>query len=113
METGTALMETDFNGDHVDIYEVRKAHQVDLRHRKDGDTSDSGIYRCDIETNTVKNEDGRETVYVGLYAETYTMHCILYISIYYAHSIFPMAKNVWGVGGGSIGQNWWVNEYSQ
>ena len=76
----------------------------------------------------MKNKDGCETVHVGLYAsggehirvcgplpgsENYAMHCILYISIYYAHRLLPMAKNVWGVWGGSIGQSWWVNEYSQ
>ena len=49
-----------------DIYEQREAQQVDLRRRNNGDTS--GIYRCDIETNAVNDDDGRETVYVGLYA---------------------------------------------
>ena len=52
-----------FNGD---IYEHRDAQRVDLRRRNNGDTS--GIYRCDIETNAVNDDDGRETVYVGLYA---------------------------------------------
>ena len=61
------------NGDRLrfsngpdDIYETRDAQRVDLRRRNNGDTS--GIYRCDIETNAVNYEDGRETVYVGLYA---------------------------------------------
>ena len=49
-----------------DIYEHRDAQRVDLRRRNNGDTS--GIYRCDIETIAVNDEDGRETVYVGLYA---------------------------------------------
>ena len=54
-----------FNGDPGDIYETRDDQRVDLRRRNNGDTS--GIYRCDIETNTV-NDDVRESVYVGLYA---------------------------------------------
>ena len=52
-----------FNGD---IYERRAAQRVDLHRRNNGDTS--GIYRCDIETNAVNDEDGHETVYAGLYA---------------------------------------------
>ena len=61
------------NGDRLqfsngpdDIYEQRTAQRVDLRRRNNADTS--GIYRCDIETNAVNDDDGRETVYVGLYA---------------------------------------------
>jgi len=83
-----------FNSEHVDIYEVREAQQVDLRRRNNGGIS--GIYRCDIETNAVNDEDGHETVYVGLYAsggehihvcgplpesENYAMHCILYVIV--------------------------------
>ena len=49
-----------------DIYERRGAQRVDLRHRNSGDPS--GVYRCDIQTVAVNDEDGRETVYVGLYA---------------------------------------------
>ena len=52
--------------DGGDIYERRAVQRVDLRRRNNGDTS--GIYRCDIETNAVNDEDGRETVYAGLYA---------------------------------------------
>ena len=55
-----------FPGDPGDIYETRGARRVDLRRRNNGDTS--GIYRCTIETNAVNAENGRETVYVGLYA---------------------------------------------
>ena len=54
-----------FSSSSDDIYEQRLAQRVDLRRRNNGDTS--GIYRCDIETMAV-NDDGRETVYVGLYA---------------------------------------------
>ena len=56
------------NGDRLpfpgsgDIYEACVAQQVDLRRRNNGATS--GIYRCDIETNAVNNDDGQETVYV-------------------------------------------------
>ena len=54
-----------------DIYEFRHDKQVELRRRNNGDTS--GIYRCTIETNAVRSNDGsdtttRETVYAGLYA---------------------------------------------
>ena len=55
-----------FVADPGDIYLFRGAQRVDLRRRNNGDTS--GIYRCDIETNAVNDEDGRETMYVGLYA---------------------------------------------
>ena len=55
-----------FNGYNDDIYEDRRAQRVELRRRNNGDTS--GIYHCTVETNAVNDEDGRETVYVGLYA---------------------------------------------
>ena len=55
-----------FNVPGVDIYEVRELQRVDVRRRNKHDIS--GIYRCDIETNAVHNESGRETVYAGLYA---------------------------------------------
>ena len=58
------------NGDRLqfsgDIYEHRGAQRVYLHRRNNGDSS--GVYRCDIETDAVNDEDGRETVYVGLYA---------------------------------------------
>ena len=47
------------------VYESRSDRLVSLRYRGSG--GPSGIYRCDIETNAVTNNDGRETVYVGLY----------------------------------------------
>ena len=47
-----------------DVYEVRYGRLVVVRYTGSG--GKSGIYCCDIETNAV-HDDGRETVYVGLY----------------------------------------------
>ena len=47
------------------IYEARGAQQVALRYT--GSSGISGIYRCGIETNAIKNNDGHVSVYVGLY----------------------------------------------
>ena len=47
------------------VYEARDDQVVVVRYTGSGGTS--GIYRCDIETNAVNNNDGRESVYVGLY----------------------------------------------
>ena len=49
-----------------DTVENRTAQRVDLLRRNSDDTS--GIYRCGIETNAVNDVNGRETVFVGLYA---------------------------------------------
>ena len=49
-----------------DLFEARRAQQVDLRRRNNAGSS--GIYRCTVETTAVNDEDGRETVYAGLYA---------------------------------------------
>ena len=53
-----------------DIVEDREPQVVHLRRRNDA-TSPSGIYRCDIETIAVNDNDDDtitgETVYVGLY----------------------------------------------
>ena len=54
-----------FNG-FGNVYEVRDDQVVVLRYTGNGGTS-SGIYRCDIETSAVNDDDGRESVYVGLY----------------------------------------------
>ena len=58
------------NGDRLSgdiyMYEFRAAQRVDLRRKNNASTS--GIYRCTIETNAVNDDDGRETVYAGLYA---------------------------------------------
>ena len=53
--------------DDADVFESRKAHRVDLFHRK---TNMTGIYRCDIPTNAVHDDTDtsvKDTVYVGLY----------------------------------------------
>ena len=47
------------------VSEGRGAELVHLRYSGSGGTS--GIYRCDIETNAFDNNDGHETMYVGLY----------------------------------------------
>ena len=47
------------------VYEYRFAQRVVVLYGGSGGTS--GIYRCDIETNAVNNNDGHETVFVGLY----------------------------------------------
>ena len=51
----------------INIFEIRRAQQVDLRHRGRSNVT-SGIYCCTVETNPVHDDDGRETVYAGLYA---------------------------------------------
>ena len=53
-----------------DIYRSRAAQRVHLRRRNDA-MSPSGLYRCDIETVVVNDNDINtvtgETVYIGLY----------------------------------------------
>ena len=52
------------------IYQVQGPQRVILRRRNNADML-SGIYRCDIPTIAVHDDDGisvRESVYVGLYA---------------------------------------------
>ena len=51
----------------VNIFETRQAQRVDLRHRGRSDVT-SGVYCCALETNAVNDDEGRETVYAGLYA---------------------------------------------
>ena len=64
-----------FANPYTYMYEARDFQRVDLRRRNtSGDTS--GIYRCDIETNAVNDDDGRETVYVGLYASGGVCVCV-------------------------------------
>ena len=48
-----------------DVHESRSDRLVGLRYTGSGGIS--GIYRCDIETITVNDNDGNETVYVGVY----------------------------------------------
>ena len=60
-----------FSSKPGDIFESRKAQGVDL-HRRNSATLPTGIYRCDIPTNAVHDDDDiehsvRDTVYVGLY----------------------------------------------
>ena len=51
----------------ADVYEVRGAQRVDLRHRNNADMP-SGVYRCDIAIHDDNGTSVRESVYVGLYA---------------------------------------------
>ena len=58
-----------FNNGLDDIYEVRGAQRVDLARRNNAD-SPSGIYRCEIATNAVNDDDDssvRERIFVGIY----------------------------------------------
>ena len=58
-----------FSGDGGDIYEFRGDQRVDIRRRNNAN-SPTGIYRCDIPTNAVHDDDDisvRDTVYVRLY----------------------------------------------
>ncbi|CAI8044775.1 Neogenin (Fragment) [Geodia barretti] len=53
----------------VDTFEAREPQRVDI-HRNTNAKSPTGIYRCDIPTNAVHDDDDisvRDTVYVGLY----------------------------------------------
>ena len=57
-----------FSGDG-DIFEQREAQRVDLRRNTNANSS-TGIYRCDIPTNAIYDDNDisvRDTVYVGLY----------------------------------------------
>ena len=61
-----------FSNEVGDIYESRGAQRVDI-HRRNSATSPVGIYRCDIPTYDVHNDDHtsvRATVYVGLYTDS-------------------------------------------
>ena len=54
-----------------DIYEGRGPHTVDFR--RTTATGPTGIYRCDIPTNAVRDDTDtsvRDTVYVGLYSSS-------------------------------------------
>ena len=64
---GNKLLFTIGNGD---IYEARDEGRIDLRRRNNAN-SPFGIYRCDIPTNAVHDENDlsvRDIAYVGLYA---------------------------------------------
>ena len=47
------------------VHESRHAQLVRLLYTGSGGTS--GIYQCDIETVAVNNNDGHETLFIGLY----------------------------------------------
>ena len=58
-------------GEHNNIYEIRLAQNVQLRRSPGSAASRSGIYRCDIPTLSVHDDDDisvRDHVYVGVYA---------------------------------------------
>ena len=61
---GTRLL---FLNSTFNIFERHAAQRVELFHRGRSDVT-SGIYRCTVETNAFNDDDGRETVYAGLYA---------------------------------------------
>ena len=59
-----------FSSNTVTFFETRGGEQVNI-HRRNSANPPSGIYRCDIPTDVVHDENDisvRETVYVGLYA---------------------------------------------
>ena len=59
-----------FSSNTTTFFEARGDRRVDI-HRRSGANPPSGIYRCDIPTIAVNDEDDgsvRDTVYVGLYA---------------------------------------------
>ena len=67
---GTTRLRFSGESPRPDIYEQREAQRVDIR-RRSGANPPSGIYRCDIPTIAVSDENDisvRDTVYVGLYA---------------------------------------------
>ena len=70
VETGTSPMELDCHLLEMAVSFKNRWHKrVDLRHRSHV-TSATGIYRCDVPTNTVSSyadTSVRDTVYVGLY----------------------------------------------
>ena len=60
------------NDSNAGVYEVYGAQRVDLHRRNDADMP-YGLYRCDIPTDTVHDDDDlsvTESVYVGLYPST-------------------------------------------
>ena len=73
-----------------DIYKRRSALRVDLYRRTDA-TSPSGIYRCEIETVAVNDNDvdtiTGETIYVGLYPPNEGMGYIYIIQMMCKKSI--------------------------
>ena len=67
---GSEMRLTFYSVASADIFEVRGTQRVDLRRRNNADMP-SGIYRCYIATDAVRDDNDpsvRESVYVGLYA---------------------------------------------
>ena len=79
-----------FSDISADIYQFQRAQRVILRRRNNANMP-SGIYRCDIPTNAVHDDNDisvRESVYVGLYATggiiiVVRCHVTLYKKYYY------------------------------
>ena len=74
-----------------DIYEDRNAQRVDLRRRNNANLP-VGIYRCDIPTNAVHNDDTsvRDTVYVGLYTASGGNYNCCHIAIAYLSQLLVL-----------------------
>ena len=93
-----------------DIVMDREPQIVHIRRRNINAMSPSGIYRCDIETMAVNDDDPEtitgETVYVGLYPPSGGNHCIEYgDNLYYDHCMLlplntvapPMRMGAWSM----------------
>ena len=73
-----------FAGTYVGTYEVRVPQGVDIRRIDSDATSPPGIYRCDIPTNAVHDDDDISVrdapVYVGLYTASGGKHLVIAMS---------------------------------
>ena len=61
------------------MFEGRGPKSVSMQYSGSGGTS--GIYRCDIETIAVNDNDGHETVYVGLYTSEGEQHQLIIMDL--------------------------------
>ena len=80
-----------FSGDG-DIFEDRGAQRIDLRRRNNAN-SPVGIYRCDIATNAVHDDNDksvRDTVYVGLYTASGGNYNCCHIAIAYLSKLLVL-----------------------
>ena len=66
------------------VIEGRTDEQVVLQYT--GNSGTSGVYRCDIETFATKNNDGRDSVYVGLYTSGGKECVVCYVVYGNSHS---------------------------